>query len=91
MKRIHLIIHGHVQGVGFRYYCYEQATELGLTGYARNRRDGTVETEVQGEDESVDRYARVMSRGPHIAHVTEIIRQEMDVIEGEEGFGRGWG
>jgi len=86
MKRLYLLIHGHVQGVGFRYFCYEQATALGLTGYARNLPDGTVEAEVQGEDEAVDRFARAVSRGPHIAQVTEVLKDKREVVEGEKGF-----
>jgi acylphosphatase len=56
---------------------------MGLTGYARNMPDGTVEAEVQGEDDEVDRFARAVSRGPHMAHVTEVLKEVRPVV-GEE-------
>ena len=54
MKRKHIIFHGRVQGVGFRYYAVRKARSLGLTGWVRNLFDGTVEMEVQGKEEDMD-------------------------------------
>ena len=53
MVRRHIIFHGRVQGVGFRYYCVHKARQLNLTGWVRNRYDGTVEAEVQGREEDI--------------------------------------
>ncbi len=52
--RKHIIFHGRVQGVGFRYYAVNKANQLGLTGWVRNLPDGTVEMEVQGNEPSID-------------------------------------
>ena len=48
-------VHGVVQGVGFRYSTQREAIELGLTGYARNMDDGSVEVVACGEAEQVDK------------------------------------
>lgn len=52
--RKYIEFYGRVQGVGFRYYSTYKARELGLTGWVRNRYDGSVEMEVQGEPDLID-------------------------------------
>ena len=56
MIRKHMIAHGRVQGVGFRYICTGIAHECHVTGWVRNNFDGTVEIEVQGAEHRVDRF-----------------------------------
>ena len=51
--RKHIIFHGSVQGVGFRYYSVNKARQLGLAGWVRNLYDGTVEMEVEGREETI--------------------------------------
>ncbi|MBC2777805.1 acylphosphatase [Parasphingopyxis marina] len=68
----HLIIHGRVQGVFYRDWTVETARRLGLTGWVRNRRDGTVEAVVQGEDEAVERFIEMAKDGPPRAGVKHI-------------------
>jgi acylphosphatase len=53
--RLHTLFRGHVQGVGFRWTVREHAGRLRLTGWVRNRRDGTVEMETQGPRPAVER------------------------------------
>ncbi len=79
MKRIHLIISGRVQGVGFRYFCQSHAQRLGLTGYVRNREDGSVEVEIEGEDVAVEEFVTLAWNGPRAAHVHDVIREERPV------------
>ena len=52
--RRHIVFCGQAQGVGFRYYSVQKAQALGLTGWVRNRSDGTVEMEVQGRENEID-------------------------------------
>ncbi len=85
MTRLHLIISGRVQGVGFRYFCQEQAKRLGLTGFVRNCEDGTVEAEVQGEKEIVEKFLTLVSDGPRHAEVNEI-RTEDRPLKEERNF-----
>ena len=52
--RKHIIFYGRVQGVGFRYYAVQKANQLGLTGWGKNLYDGSVEMEVEGQEELID-------------------------------------
>lgn len=67
-----LEITGRVQGVGFRMYMERKAHELGVSGWVRNRHDGTVEAMVQGTPEAVDAMIAWARRGPRSAHVTDV-------------------
>jgi acylphosphatase len=72
MKRVHLIVTGRVQQVGFRYYCMQEAAILGLSGYARNLRDGSVEVEAQGNDEAIEKFIAAVRRGPRASEVINV-------------------
>lgn len=79
-----LTIRGRVQGVGFRYSMVEEAARLGIAGWVRNRRDGSVEAVVQGSPAAVEAMRRWAQRGPPGAAVTEAIAAP---VPGEfEGF-----
>jgi len=67
-----LSIAGHVQGVGFRFYMQRKARELGVTGWVRNRRDGSVEAMIQGDSEAVEAMTAWARRGPPGAMVAEL-------------------
>ena len=68
----HLRIAGRVQGVGFRLYMQREARSHGITGWVRNRLDGTVEAVVQGVPEAVDAMIEHARRGPPGAAVSEL-------------------
>lgn len=68
----HLRITGRVQGVGYRDALCAQAATLGVTGWVRNRRDGSVEALVQGSDEAVAALVAWAGRGPAGASVAEL-------------------
>lgn len=67
------VISGRVQGVGFRYFTYEQARREGVSGVVRNLPDGRVEVEVEGDSESVERVERAIRRGPPGARVRDVV------------------
>ena len=74
----HLLITGRVQGVGFRFYMQRKARELGINGWVRNRRDGTVEALVQGDEASVQHILEWCRHGPAASSVTELGTREVD-------------
>ena len=69
---LRLQIEGLVQGVGFRYAMHREALRLGLTGWVRNRRDGTVEAVVAGPAGAVAAIAAWSRRGPPSARVERV-------------------
>ncbi|QAY60524.1 hypothetical protein ET475_11340 [Microbacterium protaetiae] len=71
MRRVHVIVSGEVQGVGYRYTLRLEAAEAGVAGWVRNRRDGTVEAELEGTDEQVDSVLAWMAEGPPGSRVTD--------------------
>lgn len=56
MKQVHIYYEGDVQGVGFRYTCYQFANQLNLKGWVKNVPDGRVELIAQGEKELLNQY-----------------------------------
>ena len=68
----HLSIEGRVQGVFYRSFAVRTARELALTGWVRNRHDGTVEVVVQGAGADVERFIEHARDGPPSATVTHI-------------------
>ncbi len=70
---LRLRVHGKVQGVWYRGWSLEQARELGLDGWVRNRADGTVEAVVSGPAASVLEMVRRCRRGPTAARVTMVV------------------
>jgi len=74
----HLQILGRVQGVGFRFYMERKAHELNVTGWVRNRRDGSVEAVVQGPPQSVETIVAWARHGPSSAAVSEVRIAEGD-------------
>jgi acylphosphatase len=78
-RTIHVRIEGRVQGVGYRLWTERKASELGLVGWVRNRRDGSVEAVFQGPPATVDAMIEACRRGPSAAAVTDVlIREEED-------------
>jgi acylphosphatase len=71
-KRVHAVVKGRVQGVGFRYFVIETATSLGLNGWVRNRWDGNVELIAEGEKEDLERLITALRIGPRMAHVSDV-------------------
>jgi acylphosphatase len=73
------VIRGSVQGVGFRYFAQQAASVLGLTGYARNLDDGSVEVYAAGAPEKLSDFAARLRQGPRWADVRGVEEQEAAV------------
>ncbi|XP_008243995.1 PREDICTED: uncharacterized protein LOC103342174 [Prunus mume] len=69
-KTVRLVVKGRVQGVFYRNWTIENATQLGLKGWVRNRRDGSVETLLSGNPDAVQEMEQRCRRGPPSAMVT---------------------
>ena len=73
---LHVIVHGRVQGVGFRWFVRTEARRLGLAGWVRNLPDGTVELRASGIAQFLAALEQAIQRGPDSAAVTQISQVE---------------
>jgi len=86
IKRLHTIVHGRVQGVGFRYFVMESVRGLDITGWVRNRYDGTVEVMAEGSKSSLDQLLVMLKRGPRSSNVLKV-KEDWSQATGEySGF-----
>lgn len=76
---------GRVQGVGFRYEAMMVAEQLGLTGWARNKSDGTVVVEIEGEASYINEFLRVMQAVPRF-HIADIRVEDLPLSGTETTF-----
>ncbi|MBD8585157.1 acylphosphatase [Frigoribacterium sp. CFBP 13729] len=79
------LVHGTVQGVGYRFSTEGEADRLGVDGFVRNRSDGTVEVEVEGTPEAVGQLLAWLEDGPTGADVSRVDVEEL-APTGEGGF-----
>ncbi|NTW52113.1 MAG: acylphosphatase [Chlorobiaceae bacterium] len=86
LKREHLIVSGKVQGVGFRKYIDRKARELNLSGWVRNRSDGTVEINVQGPERALDELRMSAIKGPERSKVVAVQKVQGDADRTLDGF-----
>ncbi|NIO05936.1 MAG: acylphosphatase [Proteobacteria bacterium] len=84
--RKRLIVEGYVQGVFFRATTQEVARELQVSGWVRNRWDGSVEVLVEGEENRVDELVKWCHKGPPGASVTRVQVEEEPCTGEFEGF-----
>ncbi len=84
--RWHLLVRGRVQGVGFRWFLRQTAEQMGLTGWARNNPDGTVEVEVQGTSGSLKEFLGSVRTGHPYARVDAVERQDGVALGNETRF-----
>jgi acylphosphatase len=70
--RAHVSVYGAVQGVGFRFFVRQAARRAQLSGWVRNRTDGSVELEVDGPDADVDAFLQTVQHGPPLARVQRV-------------------
>ena len=86
LSRMQAIVTGRVQGVGYRAWVHRIASGLGLTGYVKNRLDGAVEAEAQGDPEAVERFFHVLNIGPAAAHIKEVRAAPIPIVPNENDF-----
>jgi acylphosphatase len=84
-KAIRFVVHGKVQGVGYRFFARTCAEALGITGWVRNREDGTVEAHAEGAPEQLEEFGFDLSRGARYARVSRVDRGAAEV-EGHSEF-----
>ncbi|MGH7701156.1 MAG: acylphosphatase [Gemmatimonadales bacterium] len=77
MTRRRWVIHGIVQGVGFRWFVSRRAGRVGVRGWVRNLRDGTVEVVGEGADAALDALGEALARGPAGASVARVDQREV--------------
>jgi acylphosphatase len=80
------VIHGRVQGVGFRWFAQETASREGVCGWVRNLADGSVEAWVEGESDAVTRVERALRTGPRGARVEKVFVDNEDPVGSFKGF-----
>jgi acylphosphatase len=86
LKRVHVIIFGEVQGVFFRDFTKKIADSIGLKGWVKNNKNGSVEAIAEGSKEQLDEFLEKCSRGPQTAEVVEV-RRSWEKSTGEfKGF-----
>ncbi|MBI5243925.1 MAG: acylphosphatase [Elusimicrobia bacterium] len=83
--RVHLLIRGRVQGVGYRWFARDAAAGLGVAGFVRNLPDGRVEIEAEAGSAAVASFVRELKTGLPFARVDEIARSEI-APKGEKDF-----
>jgi len=79
-------VEGRVQGVCFRHYTRETAIQLGITGWARNCSNGSVETLIHGSDEAVKRMIAWLGHGPSSAIVSQVHLNPVEADPLPSGF-----
>ena len=85
MSAARIIVTGRVQGVGYRWWTERQAKALGLAGWVRNRRDGSVEVFVEGTQRAITTFAEECAQGPPAAKVADVKVEEAAAL-GTERF-----
>lgn len=86
MVRVHIIISGEVQGVGFRYFVKQKADELGLTGWVRNTPEGNVEAVLEGDERKINEVVASCKEGPPPAQVKDITVKRAEATGEFENF-----
>ncbi|MTB87817.1 acylphosphatase [Aeromicrobium senzhongii] len=85
MRRVHVVVRGLVQGVGYRWSTRIAAEQAGVSGWVRNRADGSVEAELEGEPAQVDAVLAWMAEGPPGGQVESVDVRDLATTE-SHGF-----
>jgi acylphosphatase len=79
-------VSGMVQGVGYRYFCYQKAISFGLVGWVRNDADGTVTAGIEGERALIESLIEVLEAGPPASSVSEVAVQWVEFTGSFQSF-----
>ena len=85
-QRLHARVTGRVQGVGFRYFVVTEAAGLDLTGWVRNRRDGSVEVLAEGQRGKLQALVLALKRGSRSSVVSEVYAEWLDATGEFQSF-----
>jgi acylphosphatase len=77
--RLHLLISGRVQMVGFRFFTVNLAQKYGLSGWVKNLYDGRVEIEAEGSRQTLTMFLEDIRIGPRSAHVSNVLEQWSEI------------
>lgn len=69
--RVEIIVKGHVQGVGFRYFVHKNAQKFDVSGFVNNLYDGSVKIVAEGEKQIIDNFIQIALKGPSRSIVSE--------------------
>ena len=70
---VYIVIKGKVQGVSFRYFTLNQAQELNIVGWVRNKSNGTVEAVAQGDKINLELFIKKLKQGSSLSRVDDVI------------------
>ena len=90
MERLHAVVRGDVQGVGFRYFVQRNAQRLGARGWVRNNDDGSVELVAEGDRSRLEDLARAVKEGPRGARVDSVDTRWSAATGTFRGFDLAW-
>jgi acylphosphatase len=90
VERLHAVVRGDVQGVGFRYFVQRRARDLGLRGWVRNNDDGTVELVAEGDRPKLEQLERAVKEGPRASHVDQVDARWSAATGNLQGFDLSW-
>ena len=86
MIRYSILVDGRVQGVGFRFFTQLTATNLNLTGWCKNLYDGKVQIEIQGSEDTLNKFISLLKKGNNFSRIDEIIVDKIPIIETEKKY-----
>jgi acylphosphatase len=85
-ERLHMTVHGLVQGVGFRWFVARRAQALGVTGYVANKYDGSVEIDAEGDRSLLEDLLKEVRVGPRSAQVNDVRIEWSDPVHRSSHF-----
>ena len=86
LTRMRVVVRGVVQGVGFRFFAMQLARDYGIAGWVRNRDDGSVEVEAEGEELIVKAFIKDLRTGPRSADVAGLDIEILPPARDRTGF-----